>query len=77
MGENVTDILDAKDLYTHEQSTKGYRSPFDTPGSTHITIGVIVAVVIVVAILVAIWCFRPCATRDRKTASTATSIASI
>lgn len=56
-----------------------YESPFDVPMNTHITIGVIVGVVVLVAILVLVWCLKPCATRDRrmKTASTATSIASI
>ena len=61
----------------NDDLTDRYKSPFDTPETTHITIGVMVAVVILVAILVAVWCFKPCATKDRKTASTATSIASI
>lgn len=53
--------------------------PLGDPRNTHITIGVIVAVVVVVAIMVVVWCFKPCASRDRrmKTASNATSIASI
>lgn len=71
--------LDKYNNFRDNDAEDDFKSPFDVSYNTHITIGVIVGVVVIVAVLVAIWCFKPCATRDRrmKNASTATSIASI
>lgn len=71
--------LDMYPEYINKEGNNEHHYPYDDPRNTHITIGVIVAVVVLVAILVVVWCFKPCVARDKrmKTASNATSIASI
>lgn len=78
---NTRVTISSLDMYPEyiNKVNNDHHYPYDNPRNTHITIGVIVAVVVLVAILVMVWCFKPCVARDKrmKTASNATSIASI